>query len=87
MNRARKAAAILLSTTVSLLVTEGILRNFYPRRTFEVLAGAPGFVMFKPSDVLPYRLRENFSGRLATVDFSMEVQCRRRDREQKSMRR
>jgi hypothetical protein len=72
VNRARKAAAILLSTTVSLLATEVILRSFYPRRTFEVLAGAYP-AMFEPSDVLPYRLRDNFGGRLATVDFDTQV--------------
>ena len=72
MNRARKAAAILLSTTVSLLATEAILRSFFPRRTAEVLTGAYP-AMFKDSDVFPYRLRENYQGRLATVDFDTRV--------------
>jgi lysophospholipase L1-like esterase len=72
VNRARKAAAILLSTTVSLLATEVILRSFYPRRTAEVLSGAYP-AMFKGSEVLPYRLRENYQGRLATVDFDTRV--------------
>jgi lysophospholipase L1-like esterase len=72
VNRARKAAAILLSTTVSLLATEVILRSFFPRRTAEVLTGAYP-AMFKSSEVLPYRLRENYQGRLATVDFDTTV--------------
>jgi hypothetical protein len=73
VNRARKAAAaILLSTTVSLLATEVILRSYFPRRTFEVLAASYP-AMFNESDYLPYRLRPNYRGRLARAEFDTEI--------------
>src|SRR5689334_4372065 len=72
MRRANKWIAILLSTTLSLLIAEVALRTFAPRRTLDVLTGNYP-AMFKESDVLPYRLRENYQGRLTRPDFDTRV--------------
>lgn len=69
----QKLAAVAISTLLSLLAAEVALRVFAPRRTFEVLAGAYP-AMFNASDVFPYRLRENYGGRLAAADFDTTIQ-------------
>jgi hypothetical protein len=72
MSRGKRLAAVILSTTLSLLAAEALLRGFFPRRTAETLTG--GYpAMFKASDVMPYRLRENHSGRLATGEFDTRI--------------
>jgi lysophospholipase L1-like esterase len=72
MSRAGKLTAIVLSTTLSLVVVEVVLRSFFPRRTLEVLTGFYP-AMFEGSDYLPYRLKENFRGRLASTEFDTSV--------------
>lgn len=72
MRRANKWIAILLSTTLSLLVMEVALRTFAPRRTIDALTGNYP-AMFKASDILPYRLRENYQGRLTRPDFDTRI--------------
>jgi lysophospholipase L1-like esterase len=72
MRWGRKTVAVLLSSVLSLLVAEVLLRTFAPRRTIEVLAGIYP-AMFKESDYLPYRLRENYQGRLATAEFDTRI--------------
>jgi len=72
MTLGRKLAAVILSTTIALLAVEVLLRNFFPRRTAEVLMDFYP-AMFKDSDVLPYRLRENYQGRLATTEFDTRI--------------
>lgn len=72
MRQGRKWAAIVLSTTLSLIAAEVVLRSFFPRRTADTLAGSYP-AMFEDSDVLPYRLRPNYQGRLATTEFDTTI--------------
>ncbi len=72
MRRRRVLVAIGLSTALSLLAAEVALRAFAPRRTYEVLTNTYP-AMFEPSEVMPYRLRKNYSGRLANVDFDTSI--------------
>jgi len=72
VKRARRAAAFLLSLAVSFVVAETLLRRFAPQRTVESLAGLYP-AMFEESEYLPYRLRENYRGRLATSEFDTRI--------------
>lgn len=67
-----KIAAILIGTLVALAAAEVVVRTFFPRRTIEVLTSFYP-AMFTPSDELPYRLRPNFSGRLAQGEFDTRI--------------
>lgn len=75
--RGAKATAIVLSSLLALTAAEILLRAFAPRRTVEVLSGLYP-AMFKSSDYLPYRLRENYSGRLATTEFDTSIRINSR---------
>jgi hypothetical protein len=70
--RAGQLLALLVSSLVALVAAEVFFRTFAPKRTSEVLAGQYP-AMFKASDYLPYRLRENYTGRLATSEFDTRV--------------
>ncbi|HYE86385.1 MAG TPA: hypothetical protein VEA16_08515 [Vicinamibacterales bacterium] len=70
--RRRKLAVVAISTALSLIAAEVALRTVSPRRTFDVLAGAYP-AMFNASDVMPYRLRPNYQGRLATSEFDTGI--------------
>lgn len=72
MQRARKWAAVVLSTTLSLSAVEVALRLVSPRRTLDVLVDSYP-AMFKDSDVMPYRLREGYEGRLTRPDFDTRI--------------
>lgn len=72
MKRRQALIAIVLSTTVSLIAAELALRAFSPRRTYLALTDAYP-AMFDASDTLPYRLRPNYSGRLASSEFDTGI--------------
>lgn len=75
--RTRRILAVLVSSVLSLLVAEVLLRTFAPRRTVEVLSGAYP-AMFRERDYLPYGLREGYQGRLATAEFDTTVRINSR---------
>lgn len=64
--------AVSLSSILSLMLAEAAVRSLAPRRTYSVLTdNYPA--MFDSSEVMPYRLRKNYSGRLANVDFDTTI--------------
>lgn len=72
MRRRARTLVVILSTTLSVLTAEVALRAFYPRRTADVLTGSYP-AMFDDSNVMPYRLRPNYTGRLASPEFDTRV--------------
>ena len=70
--RSFRTGAIILSTLLAMLVAEVVVRSFFPRRTIEVLTGFYP-AMFTPSEYFPYRLRPNYSGRLAQGEFDTGI--------------
>jgi hypothetical protein len=75
--RSFRTGALVLSTLLALLLAEVVVRTFFPRRTIAVLTGLYP-AMFAPSDYLPYRLRPNFSGRLALGEFDTTIRINSR---------
>jgi len=63
---------MLLSSVLALVVAEVVVRNFFPRRTIEVLSDFYP-AMFAESGHLPYRLRPNYSGRLKQGEFDTGI--------------
>jgi lysophospholipase L1-like esterase len=70
--RSFRTGAIVLSSLLALVVAELVVRNYFPRRTIEVLSGFYP-AMFTESEHLPYRLRPNYSGRLTQGEFDTGI--------------
>lgn len=68
----RTKIVLVVSSLLSLLLAEVLLRTFAPRRTIEVLSRLYP-AMFEASDALPYRLRRNYQGRLARPEFDTTI--------------
>ncbi len=72
MRRRNILLAVGLSTVLSVCAAEIGLRLFAPRRTYEVLTAAYP-AMFDVSDVMPYRLRSGYTGRLSNLGFDPTI--------------
>ena len=72
MRRRNILLAVGLSTVLSVCAAEIGLRLFAPRRTYEVLTAAYP-AMFDVSDVMPYRLRSGYTGRLSNLHFDTTI--------------
>ena len=70
--RSFRTGAILLGSLLALVIAEVVVRNFFPRRTIEVLSGFYP-AMFAESEHMPYRLRPNYSGRLKQGEFDTGI--------------